>query len=384
MKTQQEDGLSAFYSAYRRLLRAGKRTVNLINQAPPHFMEFCDHLARAKEAHNIVHIVGMGRSGKVGMLLGEILKNIGFRVSYLGKSLAKPVRKDDVVIGVTGSGWTPFTCTALDDSIRRGANILVMTRDHRSKAARLADTVIEIPHPDENAIGEEDKSNHAPLTPMGTMFEMNSLLVGMGIFTGLNDDSNIKGFNNGVNTVLTASEATLAYVHENEDVLSEIIHLLEQYSHQPDKKKVYIYGSGLDAIIGSMTSIRLIHCYVNIKSNYDWRFRTLDDLLIAISGSGVSTNTLERVESAKSAKMKIIGLTSFPESRLAQKSNVFMKIAGRVESKAVDLRQISDLRFLIPSFEYVTAIFMDSCVAQLAHDLKISEPEMQKEHANIQ
>jgi D-arabinose 5-phosphate isomerase GutQ len=377
------DDFSSFYSAYQRLLKAGKRAVNFINQAPPQLMEFCDHLFKAKENQKNVHIVGMGRSGKVGMLLGEILKNIGFRISYLGKSLAKPVREGDLVIGVTGSGWTPFTCTSLDDSIQQGAKILVMTRDPRSKAARLADTVIEIPHPDIDGFEGENNSNHAPLTPLGTMFEMNALLMGMGIFMGLNDDSTIKGFNDGVNRVLSASEATLSHIKENEQILSRVIRLIENYSHKP-KKKVYIYGSGLDAIIGSMTSIRLIHCYVNIKSNYDWRFRNVDDLLIAISGSGNSTSTLERVESARSAEMKVIGLTSFPNSKLARNSDIFMKLEGRTESQAVDLRQITDLRFLIPSFEYVTAIFMDSCVAQLAHDLKISESEMRKEHANIE
>ncbi|MFW9853741.1 MAG: SIS domain-containing protein [Candidatus Thorarchaeota archaeon] len=383
MISTDSNQLSSFYSAYHRLLKAGKKAVNFINQAPPPLMEFCEYLSRAREKQNLVHIVGMGRSGKVGMLLGEILKNIGFRISYLGKSLAKPVRKDDVVIGVTGSGWTPFTCKSLDDSIQRGAKILVMTRDPRSKAARLADTIIEIPYPVIAGFEEESSSNHAPLTPMGTMFEMNSLLVGMGIFSGLNDDSTIKGFNDGVNRVLSASEATLAYINDNEEVLSKFIRLIERYSNKPEKK-VYIYGSGLDAIIGSMTSIRLIHCSVNIKSNYDWRFRDSDDMLIAISGSGNSTSTLERVGSARSAEMNVVGLTSFPESRLAQNSDIFIKLEGRTESRAVELRQISDLRILLPSFEYVTAIFMDSCVAQLAHDLRISESEMRREHANIQ
>ena len=91
---------------------------------------------------------------------------------------------------------------------------------------------------------------------------------------------------------------------------------------------------------------------MDIKSNYDWRFRTKDDLLIAISGSGASTSTLERVESAKSVKMKVLGLTSFPQSTLAKESDVFMKLEGRTETESVDLRQITDLRFLIPSFEF--------------------------------
>ena len=119
MPTDQTNELSSFYSAYEVLLRTAKTTVNYINENPSNLVKFCNTLNEIKTRNKIIHIVGMGRSGKVGMLLGEILKNIGFSVSYLGKSFAKPVRRDDVVIGVTGSGWTSFTIRAIQDSIRK-------------------------------------------------------------------------------------------------------------------------------------------------------------------------------------------------------------------------------------------------------------------------
>jgi 6-phospho-3-hexuloisomerase len=375
--------LSSFYTAYELLMKSAKRTVNTINENPSSLVEFCKILDESKESGNKVHVVGMGRSGKVGMLLGEIIKNIGFEVSYIGKSLAKPVRKNDVVIAVTGSGWTSFTCKAIEDSISKEARILALTTNVRSKAARLADSIIHILTPSGYITNRDRQKKHAPLTPLGTAFEMNSTIVGMGIFSGLTDESSIKGFNEGVNDALKAAEMTLSNLKQEEDLLLQILNSLENYICQPEKQ-MFLYGSGLDSIVASISSIRLSHLKINVKSAYDWRFRTKEDLLIAISGSGMSSSTLERVESAKAANMKIMGLTSFPESTLAKKCDTFLKIEGRPEKVSVDLQQISDLGYFVPSFEYSAAITLDSCVAQLAQDHGISESEMIAEHANIE
>jgi len=389
LNSDKSQKLSSFYSAFNLLERTAKRTVNSINENPPCLVEFCKTLEEAKENEKRVHLVGMGRSGKVGMLLGELLKNVGFKVSYLGKSLAKPVRKDDVVIGITGSGWTSFTINSLQESISKDAKILVFTGDRHSLAARIADSIILIPR---GYLKEKFTAtshapltpvSHAPLTPLGTVFEMTTMCIGIGVILGLRDDSSVKGFNESVNEVLRVAEMTLNNIKKNNQPLQQFITILESYSGQSGKK-VYVYGSGLDSIIASITSIRLSHLRINCKSNYDWRFRRKDDLLIGISGSGVSTSTLERVDSAKSAQMCIVGLTSFPESELAKCSDVFLPIEGRSEKISADLHQISNLSFLIPSFEYAAAITLDSCVAQLALDLGITEMEMKEEHANIE
>jgi 6-phospho-3-hexuloisomerase len=382
----QTKNLSSFYSAFDLLLKTTKITVNSINENPSNLVKVCNTIREAKDHR--VHIVGMGRSGKVGMLLGEMLKNIGFEVSYLGKSLAKPVRPDDVVIGITGSGWTDFTTKALQNAILRGAKILAFTGDGHSLAARLADSIVVIPkgydkksHSAPDMVGKHD--TRAPLTPLGTLFEMTSMGIGFGVISGLRDDSSVKGFNEGVNEILTAADRTLDNIKEKELPLQQFISTLESYAHQPEWN-LFIFGSGLDSIIASISSIRLNHLGIHVKSSYDWRFRKKDDLLISISGSGVSSRTLERVESAKAAQMKVLGLSSFPESIIAKNCSILLEIEGRHEEVSADLRQIKDLRFIIPSFEYTAAITLDSCVAQIASNLGITEESMRAEHANIE
>jgi 6-phospho-3-hexuloisomerase len=372
------NNLSSFYSAFDLLTKTAKRTINTINENPSELVKFCNILKRAKSQR--IHFVGMGRSGKVGMLIGELLKNIGYNISYLGKSLAKPVRPGDVVVGVTGSGWTNFTIKSLQDAILKEAKILVITADERSLAARLADSIIFIPR---DYIKDPVTSDHAPLTPLGTVFEMTTMLIGLGIISGLRDESSVKGFNEGVNESLTAATMTLNNIKKNERPLHQFIHALESFSSLPEKF-LFVFGSGLDSIIASISSIRLNHLGINVKSNFDWRFRKKDDMLIGISGSGVSTSTMERIQSAESAQMKILGLTSFPKSSLAQNSDIFLKIEGRPEEISADLRQISDLAFFLPSFEYAAAITLDACIAQIAENKGITEEYMRKEHANIE
>ncbi len=381
LKKHLLDDISSFYSAYDSLITQGKKVVNNINVNPSSLVEFCKYLEEVRDAGDRLHVVGMGRSGKVGMLIGELLKNIGIKVSYLGKSLARPVRENDVVFGVTGSGWTNFTANALQDSLKKGANVIAFTGNSRSIAGRLADSIIEIPQGYSKRSREQ--LGRAPLTPMGTMFELSSLLVGIGVVSGINDGSIVKGFNQGINEVLNAAEVTLSKIKKNELPIKQFIRNIESFSAKSGKN-VYLFGSGLDSIVASMASIRFNHLKIDVKSAYDWRFRRENDLLIAISGSGVSTRTLERVMSAKSVPMKVISFTSFPKSKLAQNSDLFIEIEGRTEKTNAYLQQISKLKHFIPSFEYVTSITLDACVAQLALDLGISESEMEAEHANIE
>ena len=377
MSGKKKIQLHSFYSAYNLLVTSAKKTINSINEDPSIIVEACRTIEEARDKQ--IHIVGMGRSGKAGMLIGEMLKNIGFNVSYLGKSLARPVRKDDVVIGITGSGYTNFTVRALQDSIRNDAKVICFTGNPKSIAARLADSIIEI----QTGYQRDLKANHAPLTPMGTLFEMNSLVVGMGCVSGIQDGMIVKGFNEGTNEILCSSEMTLDKIKANEQNLISFITELETYSNNP-RKKVFVYGSGLDSIIASISSIRFSHLKINIKSAYDWRFREKGDLLIAISGSGASTSTLERVASAKGVGMRTVGLTSFPESKLARECDNSIEIEGRTEEINAYLQQISKLSYFVPSFEYVSAVTLDACVAQLALDLKITETQMREEHANIE
>jgi D-arabinose 5-phosphate isomerase GutQ len=370
------------------LLKTAKRCVNEINTNPMHLAKFCQILSEALDDPSTrIHIVGMGRSGKVGMILGESLKDIGFanRLSYLGKSLAKPVRKNDVVIAITGSGWTKFTTSAIEDSIRKKAKILTFTGTPDSKAARLSDAILQIPlgyRPQDMTEPSRFDGQRAPLTPLGTIFELTALVVGIGVIAGVMDGACTKGFNEGTTQVLSAAEKSLTLIRGSKE-LDSFVNLLKEYCNQKERK-VFIFGNGLDNIISAISSIRLAHLRMNIQSIYNWRFRQKGDLLIAVSGSGASSTTLDKVNVAVADGLKIFGLTSFNDSKLAKKSDQHLILHGRDESTSPDGLQMTSSYLHLPSFEYATALTFDACVAQIAVDLNITEDSMRSEHANIE
>lgn len=378
---KNEENLLSFYSAFEVLVQTTKKTVQSINEYFSSVDNFCNYLCAAREENKTIHFVGMGRSGKIAMLFGEMLKNIGFRVSIIGKSLARPVSSGDVVCAITGSGWTSFATNALELSIKKRANILVITGAEQSKAARLADEFVLLPQ----GYKKKDVKTffHAPLTPMGTIFEMMALVVATGIVFAVNSENHQRGFNEGVNQLISSSKLTFANFSTNKHIISETIRIFGSYINNPTKK-VFFFGSGVDAIIATIASIRFVHLKIKVKSAYDWRFRQKDDLLVAISGSGVSTRTLERVTSAKKSNMNIISLTSFPNSIIAKESDIVIELAGRDRQYDPHLLQINELDLFTPAFEYVAALYLDSCVAQMANDQRISEESMRAEHANIE
>ncbi|MHA1225872.1 MAG: SIS domain-containing protein [Candidatus Hodarchaeales archaeon] len=388
MPSDHQASLKAFHSSFNLLLKTAKRCVNEINTNPVNLAKFCRIISDVLEDKSrIIHIVGMGRSGKVGMILGETLKDIGFanRLSYLGKSLARPVRKDDLVIAITGSGWTKFTTSAIEDSIRRKAKILTLTGSPDSKAARLSDAILKIPlgYRPQDVTGDLlilDKS--APLTPLGTVFELTAMVVGIGVIGGVFDGACTKGFNQGTTQVLLAAEKTLNSLEKDTDLI-KFIDMLKGFCNQSEKK-VFIFGNGLDNIISAMSSIRFAHLRMNIQSIYNWRFRKENDLLIAVSGSGASSTTLNIVKSAKASKMNVFGLTSFSDSELARMSDSHLLIHGRDDNMSPDDIQMVNTNLHLPSFEYACSLALDACVAQIAVDLGITEDIMMSEHANIE
>ena len=318
--------------------------------------------------------MGVGRSGKIGMILGECLKNIGFynRVSYLGKNLAQSVRKEDVIIAVTGSGWTNFTTTVLEYSIRKKGKILTFTGASDSKAAKLSDVIIQSPlgfQPQDQTYPFVDKLD--PLSPLGTVFELTTMVIGIGVINGVFQGSCTKGFNEATTEILRIAEKTLDDLKRNPKLYNQI-RSLSDYCDKT-QAKVFFYGSGLNNFISTMSSIRFQSLGMNVHSMSDWRFRRKGDLLIALSGSGVSESTLNLIKSAKASQMTVFGITSFPQSKLARKSDDFMILRGRKEETSPDGLQLLKPEIYLPTFEYTASVSLEACVAQIAVDLGKSE-----------
>ncbi|MFW9914471.1 MAG: SIS domain-containing protein [Candidatus Thorarchaeota archaeon] len=388
-------GLEAFAEAFEILISTGSETIDKICSIPVSLERFVSMLRHSKDT-GTVHITGMGRSGKAGMLFGELLKTEGLNVSYIGKTYARPVRFGDLAIGISGSGWTKTTAYNLEDCIRAGAKVASFVGDPLSKVSRLSDVAIPIPAHSQTEkrptsyVKRNIEGIAPPLTPMGTIFEITSILVASGISACLEEAAMtvpipevFKRVCQQIIQEATLNMRNLAHEGPLQEIIDELAHrATHSYNHRTSK--VYVLGTGMSGIVASMAAVRFQHIGINIQSEYDWRFRNKGDILLAVSGSGETSNILTYAQSAAESQMKIFAITSFADSKLAQLGENVVLVSGRKEKISEYDKEVWDSKSLVPSFEYSAAVALDSIIAQIARSMKIDEESMRKEHANVQ
>ena len=128
-----------------------------------------------------VLVMGAGRSGLVGRAFGMRLMHLGFNVFVLGDTIVPPIRKDDLVIAISGSGRTKLIITAAEAAKSVGAKILAVTSYPDSPLAQLSDVVIVIPgrtkiSAEEDYFARQILGIHEPLAPLGTLFEDTAMI----------------------------------------------------------------------------------------------------------------------------------------------------------------------------------------------------------------
>ena len=115
-----------------------------------------------------------------------------------------------------------------------------------------------------------------------------------------------------------------------------------------------------------------------------------DDLVIAISGSGVTRTIVAQAEVAKEVGSKVIAVTSHPESPLVKYADKIVEVKGRTKIDGVEdyeSRQIMGAHDTAPlgtMFELSTMVFFDCIIADLMRRLGVSEIDLRKRHANAE
>ncbi|MFX1513782.1 MAG: SIS domain-containing protein, partial [Promethearchaeota archaeon] len=172
----RDQDLTAFREAWRLLIESGEHTTRNLLVNPIALRRVFSVLESARLA-NRVHFIGMGRSGKVANIFSEGLKDLGFKTSLIGKTFAKPIDPKDAVVAFSGSGWTHTTTYAAETALKLGAILVAISGNQKSLLARIADCCILIPssdmiYPKSSYLKRQIRGQVAPLTPMGTMFEL--------------------------------------------------------------------------------------------------------------------------------------------------------------------------------------------------------------------
>lgn len=166
--------LPMLYRAYLQISNFISNALAVIKS--PQVENFIKLLEDAYKNDRRILVIGAGRSGLVGRAFAMRLKHLGFDVYVLGDTIVSPVRKDDIVIAISGSGRTALIVTAAEAAKTVGAKVIAITSFIDSPLARLADVVVEIPGRTkishvEDYFARQVLGLHEPLAPLGTLFE---------------------------------------------------------------------------------------------------------------------------------------------------------------------------------------------------------------------
>lgn len=373
------------------LLSVTHSTCETVAATPGLLRQVATLLNKTRAAGNLVHITGMGRSFRAGMTFGELLKDKNFEVSYPGKTLARPIHKDDIVVAVSGSGWTQTTLYHVEASILRGAKIISLVGHERSKLGRLSDVVIKIPGVKEvpkewSYIRKQLNGRRSPLAPMGTVSELSAMLVGIGLAATIDSDRIEADFVRITDQIIEKAKRVQQKFATNRQSLEEILDVYRSLTanHMEKRPATFFIGAGLSGLVAHMAAMRFQHLGVKVRQNYDWRFRKPGDVITILSGSGETQVDLNYAYMAKKAKMKVIGITAFEDSALAKESDQVLVVEGRAPRESQFESSIHEIESFIPTFEFSVAVLLDSIVAQLAFDFEIDEEQMRAEHTNVE
>jgi 6-phospho-3-hexuloisomerase len=139
--------------------------------------QFVESLINTKR----IFIVGAGRSGLVAKAFGMRLMHLGFTVYVVGEVITPAITKDDLLIVVSGSGQTLSVVVAATVAKEKGVKIIGITSNPDSDIGKLSDVVVQIKgrHPEDAKRDYEARQltgNHEPLTPLGTLFELSTMV----------------------------------------------------------------------------------------------------------------------------------------------------------------------------------------------------------------
>jgi len=149
-----------------------------------------------------IFVVGAGRSGLVAKAFAMRLMHMGFNVYVVGETITPSVRKNDLVIAISGSGETASTLAVVETARKRGVDVATITSFPKSPIAKKSKVVVVIKGRVEG--GKKDYVSgqltgaHEPLTPLGSIFELATMMFLDAIITKLmkifrEDEADLKG-----------------------------------------------------------------------------------------------------------------------------------------------------------------------------------------------
>lgn len=129
-----------------------------------------------------IFVTGAGRSGLAAKAFAMRLMHLGLSAYVVGETISPAIYEDDCIIAISGSGETNTIVSAAKIAKTRGSKVLALTSYPESTLGELADCFILVKGrtkqevADENYMERQIHGNYTSLTPLGTAFELTSLV----------------------------------------------------------------------------------------------------------------------------------------------------------------------------------------------------------------
>lgn len=160
-------------------------------------------------------------------------------------------------------------------------------------------------------------------------------------------------------------------------------------------KKIFVVGMGRSGFVGRSFALRLM----NLGFNVYFLGETItpaagkDDLVIAISGTGMTKLVVSAAGAAKEVGAKVVAVTSYKDSQLGQLTDQLVLIRGRTkmgwprEEDYLSRQILGEREPLSPLgsiFENNCMVFLDGLIVELMYRMKKNENDLKMRHATIE
>ena len=143
-----------------------------------------------------IFVTGAGRSGLAAKAFAMRLMHLGLSAYVVGETISPAIHADDCIVVISGSGETNTIVSAANKAKERGSKVLALTSYPESTIGQLSDCFILVKGrrkkevDDENYMKRQIHGNYTSLTPLGTAFELTTLVFLDAIVSELMDKIN--------------------------------------------------------------------------------------------------------------------------------------------------------------------------------------------------
>ena len=129
-----------------------------------------------------IFVTGAGRSGLAAKAFAMRLMHLGLSAYVVGETISPAIYEDDCIVAISGSGETNTIVSAANIAKDRGSKVLVLTSYPESTLGQLSDCYVLVKGrtkkevDDENYMKRQIHGNYTSLTPLGTAFELTTLV----------------------------------------------------------------------------------------------------------------------------------------------------------------------------------------------------------------